>query len=212
MRSRGEAWRLRVWIWAPALVFFLANAAGFIVYRLGYSGRVAALESTLTRQEKDLRDLESMKKDLQTQLTRVSINEKQVRQLYADRLATRSQRVTLFTSEVRNLARKAGLEPRAFSYPEEDIDDYGLIKRSSIFQVEGTYAELRQFLHLLEASRSFLTVEEINMAGSSGGGPELRIEIAISTLFARDPESAAPAAPAGTAAAETGGTGAGGAS
>ncbi len=204
MRSRGEAWRLRVWIWAPALVFFLANAAGFVVYRLGYSGRVATLESTLTQQEKDLRDLETKKKDLQTQLTRVSINERQVRQLYTDRLATRSQRVTRFTSEVRSLARKAGLEPRAYSYPEEDIDDYGLIKRSSLFQVEGTYAELRQFLHLLEASRSFLTVEEINLAGASGGGPELRIDIAISTLFAREPEAAAPA--------ETGGTGAGGAS
>jgi Type II secretion system (T2SS), protein M subtype b len=117
--------------------------------------------------------------------------------------------VILFTSEVRSLARKAGLEPRAFSYPEEDIDDYGLIKRSSIFSVEGTYPELRQFLYLLEASRSFLTVEEINLAGASGGGPELRIDIAISTLFARDAEAAPPA---GTAAAETGGTGTGGAS
>lgn len=208
MRSRGEAWRLRVWVWAPALVFFLVNAAGFIVYRLGYSGRVAALEGTLTRQEKDLRDLETQKKELQTQLTRVSINERQVRQLYIDRLATRSQRVTRFTSEVRSLASKAGLEPRAYSYPEEDIDDYGLIKRSSIFQVDGTYAELRQFLNFLEASRSFLTVEEIHLAGASGGGPELRIDIAISTLFAREAEAAAPATPA----AETGGTGAGGAS
>lgn len=204
MRARGEVWRQRLWIWVPALVFFLANAAGFAVYRLGYAGRVAALESTLRNQEQEMQRQEDKKRELQTQLTRVSTNNQQVRQLYADRLATRSQRVTRVTAEVRSLARKAGLEPKAFSYPEEDIDDYGLIKRSFIFSVEGTYPELRQFLHLLEASRSFLTVEEINLAGTAAG-PELRIDITLSTLFARDPEGAAPA---GTAAPEPGAGGA----
>ena len=26
MRSREEIWRLRLWVWVPALLFFLANA------------------------------------------------------------------------------------------------------------------------------------------------------------------------------------------
>lgn len=202
MRSRGEVWRQRLWIWVPALVFFLINAAGFAVYRLGYAGRVAALEDTLEAQEKTLRDLETRKKDWQTQIARVSTNERQVQQLYSDRLATRSQRLTRVTAEVKSLASRAGLEPKAFSYPEEEIDDYGLVQRSFVFSVEGTYPELRQFLNFLEVSRSFLTVEEINVGGSSSGGPELRIDISLSTLFARD--AAGGAEPAGTAAAPEG--------
>lgn len=198
MRSRGEVWRQRPWIWVPALVFFLANAAGFVVYRLGYAGRVESLEHTLEDQKRRLQELEDQKKGLQIQLTRVSTNERQVQQLYADRFAPRSQRVTKVQAEVRTLAGRAGLEPRAYSFPEDDLDKHGLIKRSFIFSVEGTYPELRQFLYLLEASRSFLTVEEINLAGNAGDdGSELRIDLSLSTLFARDAqESAGPPAAA----------------
>ncbi len=29
MRSPGEIWRLRLWVWVPALLFFLANATAY---------------------------------------------------------------------------------------------------------------------------------------------------------------------------------------
>ena len=56
------------------------------------------------------------------------------------------------------MARKAGLVPRSISYPEQEIQDYGLIKRSFIFSVAGTYVNLRKFITLLERSHSFLTL------------------------------------------------------
>ena len=40
--SNGDViWRQRLWVWLPALVFFLANAAAFSVYRFGFAGDVA---------------------------------------------------------------------------------------------------------------------------------------------------------------------------
>ena len=36
--------------------------------------------------------------------------------------------------------------PKAISYPEEEIQEYNLIKRSFVFSVEGTYAELPAYL------------------------------------------------------------------
>ncbi|HEV2844907.1 MAG TPA: hypothetical protein VG477_08685 [Thermoanaerobaculia bacterium] len=196
MRFRGEVWRQRLWIWVPALLFFLANIAGFIVYQVGYAEGVSSLEGALDAQKQTLQSQETEKKDLQTQLTRVSTNEQQVQQLYAERLSTRSQRLTRITAEVKALASRAGLKPGALSYPEEEIDDYGLIQRSFVFQVEGTYPELRQFLNFLEVSPSFLTVEEINVAGNSSDGPELRIDLSLTTLFSRDADDAAPQAAA----------------
>lgn len=196
MRFRGEVWRQRPWIWVPALVFFLANLVGFAVYYARYAGGVKSLQRTLDAQERTLQELEGKKKELQTQLTRVSTNEQQVRQLYSERLPPRSQALTRVNAEVRTLAARAGLEYQAISFPEEAIDDYGLIERSFVFSVEGTYGELRQFLSLLEASQSFLAVKGIQLVGNSDDGPELRIDITLTTLFSREGRTAAaPAAP-----------------
>lgn len=197
MRPPGEIWRQRLWIWVPALLFFLANAGAFAVYKLGYAGRIESLQESLDSQAQTLRDLTSRRQQAQTMIARVRTNEQQVEQLYADRLSTRSQRLTSITAEVKKLAQTAGLVPKAISYPEEEIQEYGLIKRSFVFSVQGTYAELRRFISLLEASHSFLAVDEATVANNVEG-PELKIDLSLSTLFARDAQDAAPTAPAPT--------------
>jgi Tfp pilus assembly protein PilO len=202
VRSPGEIWRQRVWIWVPSLVFFLANAGAFAVYKLGYAGRVESLQETLNAQEETLRELAAQRRNLETMLARVRTNERQVEQLYAQRLSTRSLRLTGITAEVKDLAGKSGLIPRAISYPEEDIEEFGLIKRSFVFSVEGTYVELRRFINLLEVSRSFLALDGVTVTGSPQG-PELRIDLSLSTLFAS--ETADQGKPAAARAAPPGG-------
>lgn len=200
MRSRGEIWRQRLWIWVPALLFFLANAGAFAVYKLGYAGRIESLQEELDNQAQTLKKLNGDRLQMATMIARVQTNETQVEQLYTDRLSTRSLRLTSITAEVKKLARDAGLVPKAISYPEEEIQEYNLIRRSFIFSVEGTYANLRKFVILLETSHSFLTVDEATVAHNAEG-QELRIDLTLSTLFARDaqdepPAAATPAAPA----------------
>jgi Tfp pilus assembly protein PilO len=206
VRFRGEIWRQRPWVWVPALVFFLLNAGAFAVYRLGYAGRVESLQETLDTQEGKLRELAAQRRQMESMLARVRTNEHQVEQLYAERLSTRSRRLTGVTAEVKELARKSGLVPRAISYPEEDIEELGLIKRSFVFSVEGTYVELRQLINLLEVSRSFLSLDEVRLDGNPEG-PELNIDLELSTLFARDSEDAgAPPAGSGAAGPAAGGS------
>ena len=198
MRSSGEIWRQRLWIWVPALLFFLANAGAFAVYKLGYAGRVESLQETLDDQKRQLHELSAQQRNMQEMLARVRTNEQQVEQLYAERLSTRSRRLTGITSEVKELAQKSGLVPRAISYPEKDIEEFGLVKRSSDFSVQGTYAELRQFINLLELSRSFLSIDEVTLTGDNTEGPELTISLSLSTLFAKESEDAGvPTAPGG---------------
>jgi Tfp pilus assembly protein PilO len=201
VRALGQVWRQRLWVWVPALVFFLLNAVAFSVYRLGYAGRVEKLDETLAAQETQLEDLEARKRDLDTMIGRVRTNDDEVEKLYAERLAPRSRRLTGISAEVKRLAQQAGMVPRALSYPEEEIESYGLIKRSFIFTVEGTYSELRKLVSLLETSPSFLALEEVTVSGG-GDQPELKIDLTISTLFADEggaPVAAAtPPAPGGT--------------
>lgn len=197
MRDRSEIWRLRLWVWVPALLFFLANAVAFSVYRFGYADQVRSLEADLGEVQKQLQPLQLRRKELERRLQRAGAAEVAVEQLYKNRFSTRSQRLTAITTEVKDLARKAGLNPRALAYPTQDIEDYGLVKRSFVFAVEGTYAELRQFLNLLELSDSFLTLEAISLAEAGADqGPDLRMNLTLSTLFSREgePEAAAAAA------------------
>ena len=187
MKDQSEIWRLRLWVWVPALLFFLANAVAFSVYRFGYADQVQSLEADLGETQKELQPQTVRRKELERLLQRANAAEVAVGQLYAEQFSTRSQRLTRVTTEVKSLARKAGLNPRTISYPQEVIEDYGLVKRSFIFPVEGTYLELRQFLNLLEHSESFLTLEAVTLSQSNQEqGPELRMSLRISTLFAEE--------------------------
>ncbi|MFP5288078.1 MAG: hypothetical protein ACLGI9_20245 [Thermoanaerobaculia bacterium] len=187
MRDQSEIWRLRLWIWLPALLFFLANAVAFSVYRFGYANRVESLEADLGEAKEQLQPQALRRKELERLIQRAGAAEAAVRQLYDERFSTRSERLTRATAEVKSLARKAGLNPRTLSYPEEAIQDYGLVKRSFVFAVEGTYLELRQFINLMELSDSFLTLEAVSLSETGGDtGPELRMNLQISTLFAQE--------------------------
>ena len=203
MKDQSEIWRQRIWIWLPALLFFLANAVAFSVYRFGYAGQVQSLESDMESVREQLKPLEQQRTVLERRLQRARAAETEVQRLYADRFSTRSQRLTRMMSEVRTLARQAGLNPKSISYPRQDIEDYGLEKRSFVFQVGGTYAELRQFLNLLELTDSFLTLEAVTLSEEGGDeGPELQMNLTLSTLFARESEDGSlPATPAAAPAA-----------
>jgi Tfp pilus assembly protein PilO len=205
LRPRGEIWRRRPWLWVPALLFFLANATAFSVYKLGYAGQVEKLDVDIHTQEQKRHELNAQYQQLQTMIARVRTNQEQVQQLYADRFSTRSRRLTTITQEVKDLARQAGLSPRAISYPEKEIQDYGLIKRSFNFSVQGPYSALRKLVSLLETSHSYIVIDELNV-GSNTEGPELRIDLTLSTLFAMTAEDGAAAVPGASGASGTSGT------
>ncbi|HBL25736.1 MAG TPA: hypothetical protein DD490_02760 [Acidobacteria bacterium] len=207
MKVRAEIWRLRLWVWLPALLFFLANATAFVVYRFGFADRVASLETRLAETEAKLAPLAAQRSRLEKLIERSRRNDVEIRELYEERFSTRSRRLTKITAEVRQLAQTAGLNPLSITYPEERIEEYGLIKRSFSFSVDGTYLELRKFINLLELSDSFLTLDDVTLSGESEG-PELQIRLHLSTLFAGEGEEAGdegaqqPAAQPATAAKE----------
>lgn len=213
MTGHDSIWRRRLWVWLPALLFFLANAGAFSVYRLGYAGQVQSLEEDVEEQEQALAKLQAERRQLEGRLTSARLNRDRIRQLYDQRFSTRSRRLTSVDAEVKNLASQAGLSYESISYLENEIEQYGLVKRSFVFSVEGTYFELRRFINLLELSDSFLVLESVNLSESAREDePELRINLQIATLFNRDPSEAGvvevqPAAPRAAATQTTQGRG-----
>jgi len=191
--NNPEIWRQRLWVWLPALVFFLLNLGAWSVYRLGYAVNLESLSAELDSQNHEVATLKARQHELDSLLVRAAANRRRVVQLYEDRFSTRRRRLTEVTAEVIDLARRAGLVPQAISYPEQELEEYGLVKRSFIFSVQGTYLELRKFINLLELSDSFLTLEDANLSQDARGA-ELRINLRLSTLFTKEgPAFARPA-------------------
>lgn len=177
-------WRRRLGFWVPALAFFLANLALFSAYRLVYAGRIESLRGTLEQREEVLAELQDQSGELTGLEARARSSRLGMDELYRDRLSTERGRFTAVTAEIRDLARRAGLEPRAMSYPTEEIEGYGLVKRYFTFNVQGTYVELRRFVNFLELTSSFVTLEEVGLSG--GEGAQLGIRLKLSTLFAEE--------------------------
>lgn len=189
----GPLWRRHLAFWVPALAFFVLNLAFFSAYRLVYAGRVEGLRATLENREERLETLREQSAELTALVATARDSRERLESLYTDRFSTQRARFTAVTSEIRELARRAGLEPAAMSYPTEEVEEYGLVKRYFTFGVTGTYVELRQFINLLELTPSFVALEQVTLSG--GEGAQLDIRLNLSTLFVE--EERAPALVAG---------------
>jgi type IV pilus assembly protein PilO len=202
--SRGiyRIWRQRIWVWAPALAFFVVNLALFSAYRLVYSGQVENLRERLVSRTEQLEELKAEAQEAERLVAAAHGTREALAGLYEHRLASERTRFTKVTGEVRELARRSGLEPNAMSYPTEEIEDYGLVKRYFTFSISGTYVELRRFINLLELTPTFITLEQVSLSGDDNQGNQLRIRLSLSTLFAEEGREPARADAAGGAAAE----------
>lgn len=183
-------WRRRVALWLPALVFFLLNVVVLLVYPVRFAGRMEVTADELDQERAVLAELVERRRDLESQRQGIERTRLAVDEMYSERLAPESERLTRIIAEVKDLAARSGLTPPAVSYPTEPLEEYGLRRRGFVFSVEGSYADLRKFINLLELSQTFLTLEQVTL--SEGGGGSLRIQLRVSTLF-----STGDGAPAG---------------
>ena len=184
MSRRLEPWRRRVALWLPALLVFLVALAALLAYPLRFAGRAEVTQEELTAARQELSQLSQRRQRLESRLSDITTTRQAVDHFYQERLSTESARLTRVIAEVKELASRAGLAPQQFSYPSEALEEFGLRRRSFVFQVDGSYSDLRTFVNLLELSDSFLTLEQVGLSGAAAG--ELSIQLRLSTLFAVD--------------------------
>lgn len=180
-------WKREWRLWLPALVLVLLNLGAFVVYRTLYAGGAQARERRVQRARMSHEQLVKQREWAQNLARRTEQTQRRLAHLYGNRFKTEEQRITKVIAEVKALAERAGLDPPAIRYPDEPISSYGLIKRSIVFGVDGTYLALRRFINFLELTDSFVTLEEIRPSeNSSARGSRLSINLEVSTLFLED--------------------------
>jgi len=182
-------WRRRLWIWLPPAVVLAAATVYLVSLERGVRSQGAALSSRLDAARRDHDQATEALAKLEKLDAAARATREQTARLMEEKFATESGRFTSLVREIKQLAEHAGLDPKEIGYPEEAYADLGLVRRSFVFSVEGSYVNLRAFLYLLELSPSYVTVDSIEvreLTGARGLGVDLR----LSTFFA------APAAPA----------------
>ena len=190
--SRRRVWRLRIWFWI-GVGLCVINAGLLSTYRGVYAGRFQALEDEIaevgnlrTRTTQEVARREG-------QVATVEATRSRVASLYREGFATERERVTDLIREVKDLANRSGLRPGSISYPEEQLEQYGLVEKSLVFTVEGNYTQLRRLIDQLEMTDTFVALESISLSEAT---PNLRIDLRLSTLFS-DGESRAASQEAG---------------
>jgi Tfp pilus assembly protein PilO len=182
MRPLYIVWQENWRSWAAPLALMVLGLGALVLYQARYSGRVAALDSRIAVARQRVDSLAVRRAEMERAVQRASANRQALQALYSGPLAPQRERLTRMIAEVKQLAARAGMRPDAISYPIEEIKDYGLVKKSLVFGVGGTYAGLRQLINFLELSSSFLTLEQVSLGDAAADG-SLAIRLQISTLF-----------------------------
>jgi len=181
-----SVWRREIRLWLPALVLLLVNVVALAVFDAFFDDKAEAGRSSVERTRAESSELMAARQKTEVLVKRAERNHRRLERLYRQRFQTQEQRITKMISEVKDLARKAGLNPPTIRYPDDPIEALGLIKRSIVFNVDGTYQSLRKFINFLELTNSFVILEEIRPGDNAGQGKRLSIALKVSTFFLDD--------------------------
>lgn len=182
MTGGADLLRRKAWLWAPPAVL-LAVGLFFLVRQWGAGHSVGdALDRRIAAVGAEVAQARTEHDRLAALAAAEEQNVLDTKRLYEDHFSTESTRFTDLIREIKRLAEHAGLEPREIGYPEITLDGFDLSRRSFVFRVDGSYANLRMFLHLLELSPSFVSVNQIKVTERSGG-KGLGASLQLSTFF-----------------------------
>ena len=188
--GKTNIWRDRLWIWLIPCGLMLTGGAATGLYQTSFSGRAHLGGALLESRTKELKQLRRHRENLTEAVTKIENNRREIEEFYRYRLETERTRLTAVIAEVKDLARRAGLEPRAISYPSEQVEEFDLSTRFMVFGVDGRYAQLRRLINFLELSDMFLVINEIGLS-DHGADEKLRINLRVSTTFRGEPQRVA---------------------
>lgn len=177
-------WREKRWLLVTLGVLLTLNLAFFFTYRLRYQSRVESLDQRLLQSQDELTRARNERLLAEKRLAEYRAIEENIQAVHRDLWATPAERLGPLMIEIRELARRSGINgPKGVQYaqaPRKKGDDTVIMTVS--FGVEGSYEQLRALLNLIELSKQFVIIDQITLAGGSSES-NLRLQVQLRTLF-----------------------------
>ena len=160
----------------------LANLIVFFTYRVRQKARIDDLVQRREATEARLVDARNLRTSKERHLQALKDEENKVKHVYDDRWSTPQRRLVPLLLELRGLAEKSSLIPRSINYTlEETTKTHGTTAVRIVFGVEGSYANVRKLVNLIELSPQFVYIDSISIRDSELGG--LQLNLSLKTLF-----------------------------
>lgn len=87
---------------------------------------------------------------------------------------------SLFLGDLFAWSEEAGLELDQIKYNPESDEETGFLRYGVNFSVKGSYAQIKEFIHLFEQSERILLVDKISLNGSGSRGKDDQVSLNIS--------------------------------
>lgn len=173
---------------APAIAVIIvlwlgANLAFAFLVNVPRAAAAAGLEEQALQVEAQTASRASEVERLRGHHRRVLEGSDNLNQFLSEVLSTKSERFISFQREVRDIAAKYNINVDAISYPRESFPKDKVTKLGAVMPLTGLYESLREFIHTIEKSPSFIVIESIQLANSKEGGVILGLNITLSTYF-----------------------------
>ncbi len=170
-------------------VLLAINVAFFLTYRVRYEQRIEALDVTLDQANERLDAARGRKAAADQTLTGFKATTADIQRIYDEVWSTPQQRLTSMILEIRDLENRSRMIPRSTSFSQTvEKKEFGTRSMSMTFAVQGTYAQMRQFINLLELSEHFVVIDQVALTDTSNDSQLLNLNIQIRTLFREVPE------------------------
>ena len=177
-------------------VLFAVAIGFFLTYRVQYESRLQELDADLHHEEARLADARNARVAAERQYTAYRRTEHDLQVLYNERFATQEQRLIALINEVKHLAVASELVPKTYSFARTELKgrndaSVGANTVMITFAVQGTYAQLRRLINLLELSNQFIIIDSVGLS-SAQNDSTLNINLRLKTLFRETPPVAPP--------------------
>ena len=177
-------------------VLLAAATVFFFTYRVQYEARLRDLDAEQQRQEQKLAEARNARIGAERQYAAYRRTEHDLQVLYNERFSTQEQRLIALINEVKRLAVASDLVPRTYSFSRSELKKtadlaVGANTVAITFSVQGTYAQLRRLINLLELSNQFLIIDSVGLSSGSNDS-NLNINLRLKTLFRETPPVTPP--------------------
>lgn len=178
-------------------VLLAANTFFFFTYRVQYQSRLDALDSRLETAGRELEEARAARIRNERTLQSYRKSEADVMKVFNEHWSTQTERLTDLIVEVKRLAVASSLVPPTYSFDRGATkrvmtgrrDSLGASEVGVAFTVNGTYAQARRLINLLELSRQFVIIDEITLTAAEA--QSLTLNLHIKTLFRDEPTDVA---------------------
>lgn len=181
----SAAWRLNRVVPSALVLLLLVNLAIFYANTWHLAPRLESLESRYIRAQAQAREVRQAGDQAGAALQAFRQGLEDVRR-FRQAIPPREE-LTSLISELFSLAAEAGLDINQVRYQPKDLPSQKLRSYELNFAVEGSYLQVKRFVHGLEQSPRLISLDNISLSGGEGEpGALVNLQLRLSTYFQSD--------------------------